>query len=131
MADLTLPAHNSASPFADMRGHHVCIRTPDFESAKRWYVEKLDFRLIFEFEFADMKLGYLAPPADDQFWLEILGGGENKPQNAHPYADLMDSLKWSGYHHFCMSVNDIDATVKTLPRARRYDRWRALRPACG
>jgi glyoxylase I family protein len=32
MADFIPPPHNSASPFADMRGHHVAVRervTPD------------------------------------------------------------------------------------------------------
>ena len=39
MADFVPPAHDSASPLADMRGHHVAVRTPDLESAKRWYIE--------------------------------------------------------------------------------------------
>ena len=41
-----LPALNPASPLASLRGHHVAVRVPDFEVAKRWYIEKLDFRLI-------------------------------------------------------------------------------------
>lgn len=48
MAVIISPAHNSASPFADMRGHHVGVRTPDLETVKSWYVEKLDFRLVAE-----------------------------------------------------------------------------------
>ena len=39
MTDLVPPAYNAASPFADMRGHHVAVRAPDYETVKRWYVE--------------------------------------------------------------------------------------------
>jgi Glyoxalase/Bleomycin resistance protein/Dioxygenase superfamily len=98
MADFTPPAHNTSSPFADMRGHHVAVRTPDLETAKRWYVEKLDFRVVAEWDYADEKLAYLAPATDDHFYIEILGGDELSPQDVRPYTDLGDSLKWAGYH---------------------------------
>jgi glyoxylase I family protein len=114
MPDFSLPAPNSASPFADMRGHHVAVRAPDLETAKRWYVEKLDFRVIAEWDFADEQLAYIAPPTDDHFFVEILGGGDATPRDVRPYTDLGDSLKWAGYHHFCLTVTNIDATVATL-----------------
>jgi hypothetical protein len=38
MADFVPPAKNSASPFADMRGHHVAERTPSLAEAKDFYV---------------------------------------------------------------------------------------------
>jgi catechol 2,3-dioxygenase-like lactoylglutathione lyase family enzyme len=114
MADFIPPAHNTASPFADLRGHHVAVRTPDLESVKRWYVEKLDFRVIAEWDYGDEKLAYIAPPADDHFYIEVLGGGEPAPQDVRPYADLGDSLKWAGYHHFCLNVTSVDRTVETL-----------------
>ena len=44
MPDFVLPAKNNASPFADMRGHHVAVRTPSLAEAKDFYVGKLDFR---------------------------------------------------------------------------------------
>jgi catechol 2,3-dioxygenase-like lactoylglutathione lyase family enzyme len=114
MADFIAPAPNSASPFADMRGHHVAVRTLDLETAKHWYVEKLDFRVIAEWDYADEKLAYIAPPTDDHFYIEILGGGDPTPQDVQPYTDLGDSLKWAGYHHFCLTVTSVDATVETL-----------------
>ena len=117
MADFKPPAPNSASPFADMRGHHVAVRAPDLETAKRWYVETLDFRVVAEWDFADEKLAYLAPPADDRFFIEILGGGDPGPRDVRPYTDLGDSLKYAGYHHFCLSVSSVDETVDKL-RAR-------------
>lgn len=114
MADFVPPPHNHASPFADMRGHHVAVRTPDYETVKRWYVEKLDFRVVAEWDYADQKLAYLAPPADDHFCIEILGGGEPTPRDVRPYADLGSSLVYAGYHHFCLEVASIDVTVAQL-----------------
>lgn len=114
MTDFIPPAPNSASPFADMRGHHVAVRTPDLETVKTWYVETLDFRVVAEWDYADEKLAYLAPPTDDHFYIEVLGGGEPAPQDVRPYTDLGDSLKYAGYHHFCLNVASVDATVAAL-----------------
>lgn len=114
MPDFIPPAANTASPFADMRGHHVAVRTPELEAAKRWYVEKLDFRVVAEWDYADEKLAYLAPATDDHFYLEILGGGDPQPQEVRPYTDLGDSLKYAGYHHFCLNVGSVERTVETL-----------------
>src|SRR5262249_11442477 len=104
MADFTPPPKNSASPFADMRGHHVAVRTPSLAEAKDFYVKKLDFRVIAEWDYADEKLAYLAPPTDDHFYIEVLGGGNALPTQGRPYTDLGDSLKYRGYHHFCLNV---------------------------
>ncbi len=114
MPDFIPPTANTASPFADMRGHHVAVRTPELEAAKRWYVEKLDFRVVAEWDYADEKLAYLAPATDDQFYIEILGGGDPQPQDVRPYTDLGDSLKYAGYHHFCLSVTSVEQTVEIL-----------------
>lgn len=117
MPDFTLPPTNSASAFADMRGHHVAVRVSDFAAAKQWYVEKLDFRVIHEWPYADEELAYLAPPNDDNLIVELLAGGDPLPINAPAYTDLGESLRYAGYHHFCINVADMDRTVAEL-RAR-------------
>ena len=114
MADFTPPPKNSASPFADMRGAHVAVRTPNLADAKDFYVGKLDFRIIAEWDYADEKLAYLAPPTDDHFYIEVLGGGNTLPTEVRPYTDLGDSLKYRGYHHFCLSVTNVDETIAKL-----------------
>ena len=114
MTDFTLPAKNTASAFAAMRGHHVALRVPDFAVSKNWYVEKLDFRVVHEWPFADEQLAYLAPANDDHFMIEILGGGDPLPIDPPAYKDLADSLRYSGIHHFCINVADIEATVAEL-----------------
>lgn len=117
MSDFIPPAQDTGSIFADMRGHHVAIRTPSLEEAKAFYVGKLDFRVVAEWDYADEKLAYLAPAADDGFYIEVLGGGEPTPVDVKPYTDLGDSLKYAGYHHFCLNVASVDETVAKL-RAR-------------
>jgi glyoxylase I family protein len=116
MPDFVPPPKNSGSPFADMRGHHVAVRTPSLAEAKEFYVGKLDFRVIAEWDYADEKLAYLAPPTDDHFYVEVLGGGNTLPTEVRPYTDLADSLKYRGYHHFCLNVKSVDETLAQLRR---------------
>jgi lactoylglutathione lyase/glyoxylase I family protein len=117
MPDFTPPRQNLTSQFADMRGHHVAVRTPSLQAAKDFYVNKLDWRVIAEWDYADEQLAYLAPPADDHFFIEVLGGGDTPPNEVRPYTDLADSLKYRGYHHFCLTVTNVEETIAKL-RAR-------------
>jgi glyoxylase I family protein len=126
MADFTPPPKNSSSPFADMRGHHVAVRTPSLAEGKDFYVGKLDFRVVAEWDYADEKLAYLAPPTDDHFYIEVLGGGNTLPTEVRPYTDLGDSLKYRGYHHFCLSVASIEQTVAKLRARGRRNHRRAV-----
>jgi glyoxylase I family protein len=117
MADFAPPPKNTSSPFADMRGHHVAVRTPSLAEAKDFYVGKLNFRVLAEWDYGDEQLAYLAPPTDDHFFIEVLGGGDKLPTEVHPYTDLGDSLKYGGYHHFCLTVANVEQTLAKL-RAR-------------
>jgi len=60
--------------------------------------------------------GYLAPATHDQFFVELLGDCDLKPIPKPVYSDLGDSLRLAGYHHFCLNVADIEATVAELRR---------------
>ena len=97
-----------------MRGHHVAVRTPSLQAAKDFYVNKLDWRVIAECDYVDEQLAYLAPPADDHFFIEVLGGGDTLPREVRPYTDLADSLKYRGYHHFCLTVTNVEETIAKL-----------------
>ena len=59
----------------------------------------------------------MAPPTDDHFCIEVLGDGDKRPTEVRPYTDLSDSLKYRGYHHFCLNVASVDETIAKL-RAR-------------
>jgi glyoxylase I family protein len=110
------PAVDPQSPFASMKGHHVALRVPDFQASKSWFVEKLDFRVIHEWSFQGQHLAYLAPATDDGFFVEILGDGTPPPTPKPVYADLGDSLRLAGHHHFCLNVDSVDDTLAELRR---------------
>jgi glyoxylase I family protein len=95
MVDFIPTAHNSASPFADMRGQHVAVRMPDLETARQLYVKKLDFHVVAKSDHADEELAYIAPPTDDRFYVEVLGGGEPAPNDVWLYTDLSSSLAYA------------------------------------
>ena len=109
-----MPALNPGSPLAGLSGNHIGIRVPDYAAAIKWYTEKLDFRVIHEWPYADEKLAYLAPANSNDFWIEILAEGKLKPQVR--YDDLGKSLGVAGYHHLCMHVTDLDTTVAELKK---------------
>jgi glyoxylase I family protein len=69
---------------------------------------------VAEWDYADAQLAYLAPPTDDHFYIEVLGGGDKLPTEVRPYTDLGDSLKYRGYHHFCLNVASVEATIAKL-----------------
>jgi len=114
MSIIKFPAKNAASKLASMVGNHVAVRVPDFEQAVKWYVEKLDFRVVHQWPFADEQLAYLAPATDDNFTVELLAGGEPKPIPKSTYTDLADSLRLAGYHHFCLAVVNMEAVLEEL-----------------
>jgi lactoylglutathione lyase/glyoxylase I family protein len=87
-------------------------------------IEKLDFRVIHEWPFGDLKLAYLAPATDDNFWIEFLAGG--KPTNQPDYSDLNESLHQAGYHHFCINVDSVDETLAELRKREVNNCRRAL-----
>ncbi len=114
VAELTHPPRNPASPFASFKGHHTAVRVSDYEEAKNWYTEKLDFRVVQEWPWGGFQVAYLAPPTDDGFHVEIIGGGVPRPKTA--YTEGLDSLKDAGYHHFCLRVANVDEALAELRR---------------
>ncbi|CAI3798310.1 VOC family protein [Rheinheimera sp. MM224] len=114
MSVVTFPQKNLTSPLASMSANHVAVRVPDFDEAVKWYVEKLDFRIVHEWPYADQKLAYLAPASDDNFTVEILAGGIPKPIPKPVYSDLGDSLRLAGYHHFCLTVVNMETILEEL-----------------
>jgi glyoxylase I family protein len=108
------PPRNPASPFASFAGHHVGVRVPDYEAAKAWYLDKLDFRVLQEWPYGELKLAYLMPANDDDFHLELLAG---PIPNARPVTDdLGESLTYGGYQHICVHVDSVDESLAELRR---------------
>ena len=108
------PAPNPASPFRSMRGDHAGVRVSDFEAARVWYGEKLDFRYMGSIESGGLTFALLASADDDSFQLELLAGAgaADRP----PYTDLQDSLHLHGWHHVALRVESVDDAVAELRR---------------
>jgi lactoylglutathione lyase/glyoxylase I family protein len=114
MSVVTFPVKNPESKLASMAGNHVAVRVPDFDAAVKWYTEKLDFRVVRRWPYADQKLAYVAPATDDNFTVELLAGGEPLPIPKPVYSDLGDSLRLAGYHHFCLTVVNMESVIEEL-----------------
>lgn len=110
----TMPTLQPQSALADISGNHVGIRVPDYALAIKWWTEKLDFRIIHEWDYADEKLAYLAPANDNSFWVEILAGGKLNAKTTH--TNLGKSLEDAGYHHICVHVKNLDKTLAELKK---------------
>jgi len=108
---LTFPGKEPGSIFSDMQATHIGIRTSDYEGLIKWYMEKLEFRLIRKWRAGDLKLAFLAPANDNSCWIEVISQditGADAGQEARAFA--------SGYHHFCMNVKNVDNTLSELAR---------------
>src|SRR5690348_12076276 len=72
--DFIMPPQNSNSPFADLRGHHVAVRAPSLAEATDFYVGKLDFRVVAEWDFEDEKHSLrpsASPPPQVRFRIRL------------------------------------------------------------
>jgi catechol 2,3-dioxygenase-like lactoylglutathione lyase family enzyme len=99
-------------PMALRLGHdHVALRVVDYEAAVDWYTTKLDFTIDQQWPFGDMKLAYLS---NGRVKIEILGASEAELQLAP--TSLGDTFGTERVHHFCIAVDDLDATVEELRR---------------
>jgi len=112
------PPKDPSSPFASMRGHHTAIRYPDFEAARSFWVDTLDWRVLQTWPYGDLTLAYVLPPDQDDYRLEILAGPGATAGPIH--ADVDASLVAGGLNHVCLSVDDVDATLRAL-RERGVD----------
>jgi methylmalonyl-CoA epimerase len=91
---------------------HVGISVTDLDAAVKWYSETLDFSVQHRFETHGLTLVFLT---HGDAKLELLGGGAT--ESAPVVTDVAESLNPARLHHFCIAVDDLDATLDEL-RAR-------------
>jgi glyoxylase I family protein len=108
------PPQNESSPFVSFRGHHVGLRVRDFEAARDWSVDKLDFRVLHSWTGMNLSWAYLSPAGDDNFHIELMGGPVEHDQTV--FDSVLDSLSYAGYLHFCLEVADLDAARSELEK---------------
>jgi glyoxylase I family protein len=112
------PPRNPDSPFASMRAHHTGIRYPDYEDARSFWVDKMEWRVLQTWPYGELTLAYVMPPDQDDFHLEILAGPGATAQQE--FADVDASLGVHGLNHVCIEVDSVDETLAEL-RARGVD----------
>jgi glyoxylase I family protein len=112
------PARNTSSPFSSMHAHHTAIRYPDFEAARSFWVDTMDWRVLQTWPYGELTLAYVMPPDQDDFHLEILAGPGAAAQEI--YDDVDASLVVNGFNHVCLSVDSVDETLAAL-RERGVD----------
>jgi glyoxylase I family protein len=101
-------------PFASWVGHHAAIRVPDYDVSRAWFGDQLGWRVVQEWMYGELQLAYIAPPGDDSFHVEILGGPGAAPQ---PTFDSVDaSLLHNGLNHVCIQVASVDDSLAELRR---------------
>ena len=114
MSTPTDPTTPTDHPFTSWVGHHAAIRVPDYEVSKRWFVDQLDWRVVQEWMYGELQVAYLAPPGDDQFHVEILGGPGAASQPMYESVDA--SLTQNGLNHVCIQVASVDDSLAELRR---------------
>ena len=105
---IKIPPRNPEGINGKMRAGHVALRTTDYDGIINWYKEKLGFRLLHEWTVGALKLAYLAPANDDDFWLEVITGAVTG-QAWDPAMPIV-----SGYQHWCLDVESVDETVEAV-----------------
>jgi catechol 2,3-dioxygenase-like lactoylglutathione lyase family enzyme len=95
----------------ELRHDHVALRVVDYDAALDWYTTKLDCTVDQQWSFGDMRLAYLS---NGNVKIEILGASEAELQVVP--TSLGETFGSERVHHFCIAVDDLDATVEELRR---------------
>ena len=85
--------------------HHVAIIVSDYEVSRRFYVELLGFKVIWE-NYRPEKDDYKLDLELDGCELELFSGKYNPPRPSYPEA--------LGLRHLAFRVGDMDAAVREL-----------------
>lgn len=85
------------------------LRRPSARCRVEWYSHKLDFSVQHQFETHGLTIAFLTR---GNVKLELLGGGAT--ESSPPVGDLANSLNSARIHHFCVTVDNLDATLEEL-----------------
>ncbi len=107
-----MPAGDPDGPFASARVARAALRVPDLAASTRWFVEKLDFKVVRAWRSGELGHAWLSPPGDGSLQVEIIGG--NAPEPNPEFGTLEETLEYGGYHHVAIDVADLDRALATL-----------------
>lgn len=105
---IEMPSKNAEGINGKIKCAHIGLRSTDYEGSIQWYTEKLGFRLLKKWQVGELKMAFLAPGNDDNFWVEILNGGVNESgqDSSQPIV--------SGFQHLCFDVESVDDAFATF-----------------
>ena len=87
---------------------HVGISVTDVDTAVEWYSQKLEFSIQHRFEAHGLTIAFLT---HGNARLELLSGAT---ETSPAVTDVANSLNPARLHHFCIAVDDLDATLEEL-----------------
>lgn len=98
----------------DFRFHHLAIIARSYDETVSWYCRHFGFTVAQEWTAEDMLPGarmcYLRKGA---LHIEIIGDGEKAGEH-QVAADAKQEYQITGYRHFALEVDDVDAAVARL-----------------
>ena len=97
---------------------HVCLCARDLERVTGWYKRVFGFQETHRFELP----GYVGVPAELMYLrlgnmqLEVFGNPEAAIARPEPMS-FPETIGYTGFQHFCVRVDDMDATIAALEAA--------------
>ena len=91
------------------RMHHVGVAVTDLEGSRRWYEEKLDFRLEKQFVLEDAQVSIVKLISPGGVRVELLKS-LRPDAAARPAAEVVSP----GEKHLCFDVDDVERTAEEL-----------------
>ena len=75
---------------------------------------KKDFHVAREWPVGELRYAWLCPAGDGSLHIEIVGG--NAPEPNPEFGTIEETLEYSGYHHVCIDVANLDRALEALRR---------------
>jgi glyoxylase I family protein len=98
----------------DFRFHHLAIIAKSYDETVNWYRRHFGFRVAQEWTLPEMMPGarmcYLQKGT---FFMEVIGDGEKAGHHVVAENPMQD-YQVTGFRHFALEVDDVDAAIKTL-----------------
>ncbi|WP_327589826.1 VOC family protein [Nonomuraea sp. NBC_00507] len=87
----------------------ISVTPEDLDTTLQWYATKLGFVLDQRFESHGTTFVFIV---NGDVTIELLAGASNRREA--PTRDILTSMDPERLHHFCLAVEDLDATVSQL-----------------
>lgn len=87
----------------------ITVTAEDLDATVDWYSRHLEFKVDHQFESHGTTFTFLV---NGNAKIELLAGASNR--SGPPTENVLASMDPERLHHFCLAVDDLDATVSRL-----------------